>query len=124
MTIKRGKSNEGFTFVEMVVVIAILAIIAAILVPTINRYTEEANKAKEQETLRTLYTKALLLNSQLPSSTSPNNRKITLDRSFLDNGVSGVSVVIDANGSVASIEYIGDSAVFNFNGRIMRELSK
>ena len=37
-----GKSNKGFTLVELIVVLIILAILAAILVPALLGYIDEA----------------------------------------------------------------------------------
>ena len=103
--------KKGFTLIELVIVIAILSILALILVPTINKYTVEANKAKDQASLRTLYTEALLLNSQFDFSKNPR-----------DKGINGVIVKVTEQNSIGSIEYTSDNGTFNFNGRIMREV--
>lgn len=114
--------KKGFTLIELVIVIAILSILALILVPTINKYTVEANKAKDQASLRTLYTEALLLNSQFDFSKNPRERESFIMQTFSDKGIKGVIVKVTEQNSIGSIEYTSDNGTFNFNGRIMREV--
>jgi type IV pilus assembly protein PilA len=49
------KSKKGFTLIELVVVIAILGILAAILVPVIGGFITRANAARDQANARNLY---------------------------------------------------------------------
>ena len=46
---KLAKKAEGFTLVELVVVIAILGILAGVAVPAYSGYLEKANKAKDEQ---------------------------------------------------------------------------
>lgn len=62
----RPKANEGFTLVELIVVIAILAILAGIAVPAYNGYIDKAKRAGDETLLATVnkaFASACLANS-------------------------------------------------------------
>jgi len=65
------KKNGGFTLVELIVVIAILAILAAILIPIVSGYIGDAKAATGNANARTVYTAATAyLASELAKSTA------------------------------------------------------
>ena len=51
-----SKSREGFTLVELIVVIAILAILAGVAIPVYNGYIKKAQTAADQQLLDTINT--------------------------------------------------------------------
>ena len=53
-TIRKRLNQKGFTLVELMVVIAILGVLAAIAIPKFNESTAKANTARIQADLRTL----------------------------------------------------------------------
>lgn len=55
MNLKK-KNRKGFTIVELVIVIAVIAILATVLVPTFGNVIEKANKSKLVQGLRNEYT--------------------------------------------------------------------
>ena len=49
------KMKKGFTIVELVIVIGVIAILSAILIPTFVNLTDKANKAKRQTEVSDAY---------------------------------------------------------------------
>ena len=62
----KGKNSKGFTLVELIVVIAIIGVIAAILVPTLMSYIRKAGAKADIASAKQLYTAArqLLLDDE------------------------------------------------------------
>lgn len=51
---QKRRSGKGFTLMEMLIVVAIIAILVAIAIPTFNASLEKARKATDQANARTL----------------------------------------------------------------------
>lgn len=58
---KSLKNKKGFTIVELVIVIAVIAILAAVLIPTFSGIIERANKSAVQQVAASLYKEAYAL---------------------------------------------------------------
>lgn len=54
------KNKKGFTLIEMIVVIAILAILSSILIPSVTGYIDSAEAARDMTNTRTIYTEYAL----------------------------------------------------------------
>jgi len=63
---KKILTKKGFTLIELIVVIAILAILAAILIPSLLNYISAANKAAATANARSLLSEALLAEATDP----------------------------------------------------------
>ena len=69
---KKILTKKGFTLIELIVVIAILAILAAILIPSVTYYINESTKAKNLANARSLYSQYTLALNLTPK-TDPAN---------------------------------------------------
>lgn len=52
----KNTKKRGFTIVELVIVIAVIAILASVLIPTFTNVVEAANKSKALQQARNAYT--------------------------------------------------------------------
>ena len=55
----KNTKKRGFTIVELVIVIAVIAILASVLIPTFTNVVQAAKDSKELQEARNAYTEAL-----------------------------------------------------------------
>ena len=58
----RNTNKKGFTIVELVIVIAVIAILAAVLIPTISSIIDRANQSADQQAVRQMNTHLAVAN--------------------------------------------------------------
>lgn len=61
---KTAKKADGFTLVELIVVIAILAVLAGVVIPVYSGYIKKANEANDLLSLDTVKTAAIFTYTQ------------------------------------------------------------
>lgn len=67
---KKKMNNKGFSLVELIVVIAIMAILAVTLAPRLTQYIEKARVSSDRQILSTVFTAAQLANTEYPLGAS------------------------------------------------------
>ena len=105
----KRNNKKGFTIVELVIVIAVIAILSAVLIPTFGGIIDKANTSKYQQEARNGYVQAYALD--------------IADGKFdgMDNGAAIANYVyVAASGNDAAYSYyyvaVSGNAYVSYNG--------
>ena len=109
------KDQNGFTLVELIVVLVILAILAALLVPALLGYIDKAREAKYFEEARSIYTAIQVINDERYAKGTTDGRRPVQSGSSEENGglstkeLNEVNQLVDPTElvSIDAIDYIG-----------------
>ena len=94
---RRGKKDDGFTLVELIVVLVILAILAAILIPALLGYIDRARTKQDMLNARNCMTAAQAELSYLYADSTPTGTKTVLsDTNDIGNNNSDVEAANSA----------------------------
>ncbi|WP_306569498.1 prepilin-type N-terminal cleavage/methylation domain-containing protein [Faecalispora jeddahensis] len=77
---KKRKSKKGFTLMEMLIVVAIIAILIAIAIPTFSSQLDKAKLATDQANIRSAY--AVMQASKLTGQSPEDGSNVTADATY------------------------------------------
>ena len=94
---KKLKNSKGFTLMEMLIVVAIIAVLVAIAIPTFTNQLEKAREATDLANLRSAYAQVMAA----ALTNSAEDTTIGLDRTG-DDGAAVWSINVNATQTVAN----------------------
>lgn len=113
---KLMKNKKGFTIVELVIVIAVIGILAAVLVPTFGNIIEKANQSKALQNVKNAYTATLA--NDLSDDDSSND--VVYGKGEIKVIVNDKYVVsIDANGQATVANKNSETATHTMNNGLL-----
>lgn len=109
----KKNNKKGFTLVELVIVIAVIAILSAVLIPTFGNVIQRANETQRQQDAMTAYQSFLVDHAEDPVI---GNKACILfvGESVNGNTISDVNYAyVMENGSLAEVKGTAGNTVFD-----------
>ncbi len=101
----RQNSKKGFTLVELIVVLVILAVMAAMLVPALTGYIDEARKKKDYNAASEVLTAAQSAVARYYGDTAANAASPDGAETYITEG-DGVQMIKDLTGINATVSEV------------------
>lgn len=109
----KNTNKKGFTIIELVIVIAVIAILAAVLIPTFSGIIEKANKSAAEQAARNAYTQYVAVNADTGNFISKVCIKSDKYYVFVENSKVVSSDTTQPTGYALGVRINADGTVVN-----------
>jgi prepilin-type N-terminal cleavage/methylation domain-containing protein len=103
----RGNNSKGFTLIELMIVIAIIGILAAIAIPNFLRYRDKAYCSKSETDAQNILAAMSSYFADPDHTDIPTLADLTGDEELVLNNTSEVEITVSGNGAII---WVGDDA--------------
>lgn len=115
---ERVRSRAGFTLVELIVVMVILAILATVLTPTMLGWIDRAKEKQILLEARNIQIAAMSIAAEEYAAPEPDRAEITIDRVSELSGAEGIitKLTFSEDFEIEEIVYVHDGFTAVFDG--------
>ena len=106
------KNNKGFTLAELLIVVAIIAVLVAIAIPVFTAQLEKSREATDIANVRSAY--ATIMTEYLTNTDSPKSMSVSARQTQADwQGPDG-TIVVMVNGAESTLTYDAKTTGSNY----------